>query len=169
MRARKPFLHGARLVTVAAAIFCGQLIASDEREPALNFWAKTLDGETFTNELLAGKVVLVQFWATWCHYCQSDQPAVDAIVHDFADKGLVVLAVDVGESKKKVKQYLAQSPRACKIVLTEDTNLAAVFEAKSYPYYVLIDREGKIAGTQNGAGGEDSLRQLLTKAGLEGE
>ena len=75
--------------------------------------------------------------------------------------------MDVSESKKKVKNYLTDSPRACKIVLTEDTNLAAMFAAKSYPLYVLIDREGNIVGTQNGAGGDAALRRLLKKVELE--
>jgi len=153
-------------VVIWAALVTAAALAIDSREAAPRFRAKTLEGEQFTNESLKGKVVLLQFWTTWCTYCRQDQPVVDAIVHDFADKGLVVLAVDVGESKKKVKQFLEGSPRACKIVLTEDTNLAAIFAANSYPVYVLIDREGKIAGTQRGAAGEDALRRLLEKAGL---
>ena len=134
------------------------------REAAPKFHVKTMDGEKFNNESLKGKVVLLQFWATWCKFCRGDQDAVDRITHEFADRGLIVLAVDVNESKKKVQKYLDQSPRACKIVLTEDTNLAAMFAAKSYPLYVLIDKDGNIAGTQNGAAGEDALRSLIKKA-----
>ena len=133
------------------------------------FSAKTMDGERFTNESLKGKVVLVQFWATWCQYCRREQPMVDDITKEFADKGLVVLAVDVGESRKKVKKYLDESPRACRIVLNEDTNLPALYAATAYPMYVAIDREGNVAGIQRGAGGENALRRLLSKAGLESE
>ena len=147
----------------------GILAAIDTREPAVRFKAKSIDGEQFSNELVAGKVVLVQFWATWCQYCRADQPSVDALAKEFESKGLVVLGVDVGESKKKVKQFLEKNPRAGKVILTEDTNLAAWYAAKSYPYYVLIDRNGKIAGTQKGAAGEGSLRRLLSKAGLDSE
>ena len=57
-------------------------------------------------------------------------------------------------------------PRACKVILTDDTNLAALYEAKSFPLYVVIDRDGNVAGTQKGAGGARSLRSLLSKAGL---
>lgn len=92
---------------------------------------------------------------------------MDAIASEFRDRGLVVLAVDVGESPKKVKKYLDETPRACKIVLTEDTNLAAMFVAKAYPLYVLIDRDGHIVGKQSGAGGADALRNLLRKAQLD--
>ncbi len=169
MSVSKPLFLRAALA-VSAFVFIAVLVtAIDTRQSAPAFRAKTLDGEQFTNESLKGKVVLVQFWATWCRFCRRDQPAVDAIVHDFESQGLVVLAVNVGESKSKVKQYLRDSPRACSIVLTEDTNLAALFAAHAYPLYVLIDRDGKIAGTQRGAAGEDALRQLLTRAGLKSE
>ena len=50
--------------------------------------------------------------------------------------------------------------------MMEDTNLAAMYQANVYPIYVVIDREGNIAGTQRGAGGEDALRALVAKAGL---
>jgi len=132
-----------------------------------NFTATTLDGQRFTNNTVKGKVVLLQFWATWCQYCRRDQEAVDTIGREFAGKGLLVLAVNAGETRKKVKEYLTHSPRAVPIVLMENTNLAALFAAKSYPLYVLVDSDGKIAGELRGAGGEEALRQLLRKAGLE--
>ena len=156
-------------ILAAAAVCCGALLAIGSREPAPKFHVKTLDGEVFTNESLKGKVVLLQFWTTWCPYCRKEQDAVETVVHDFAARGLVVLAVNVGEAKKKVKQYLADAPRTCKVVLTDDTNLAAMFAAKSYPLYVLIDRDGNIAGQQDGAAGERALRGLLAEAGLDSE
>jgi thiol-disulfide isomerase/thioredoxin len=162
---RAPVTHLAAI----AAFCCGALLAIGSREPAPAFRARTLDGEEFNNESLKGKVVLLQFWTTWCPYCRKDQDAVEALVRDFDASGLVVLAVNVGESKKKVKQYLADSPRTCKIVLTADTNLAALYAATSYPLYVLIDRDGNIAGQQDGAAGEAALRRLLAKAGLRSE
>jgi thiol-disulfide isomerase/thioredoxin len=156
-------------ILAAAAVCCGALLAIGSREPAPQFHAKALDGEVFTNESVKGKVVLLQFWTTWCPYCRKEQDSVEALVHDFTARGLVVLAVNVGESKKKVKQYLADSPRSCKIVLTDDTNLAALYAAKSYPLYVLIDRDGNLASQQDGAAGEGALRDLLARAGLDAE
>ncbi len=131
---------------------------------APQFTAQTLDGETFTSRSLSGNVVLLQFWTTWCQYCRHDQPAVDDIERAFANKGLIVLAVNVGESDAVVRKYLAANPRSCPVVLND--GLAAQFGAHGFPYYVVIDREGNIAGTQSGSGGEASLRQLLRQAGL---
>lgn len=153
------------LIFVSLAV-SGSLSGINTRQAAPKFVAKSMDGERFTNENLKGQVVLLQFWTTWCRYCRGDQDAVESIANDFAGKGLTILAVNVGESKKKVNQYLASSPRSCKIVLAEDTNLAAIFVANSYPLYVVIDREGKVVDIQRGAGGEESLRDLLKKAGL---
>ena len=142
------------------------VLATFRPDPPPKFALKTIDGSRFSNESLKGKVVLLQFWTTWGQFCRGDQPAVDKVMHDYADKGLVVLAVNVGEPRETVRQYLAESPRTCDIVLNTDTNLPATFHARSFPLYVLIDREGRVAGKQHGAGGEDALRQLLQKAGL---
>lgn len=154
--------------SMLAAWLLGGSIASAidaPREPAPRFYAKSLDGEKFTNDSIKDKVVLIQFWTTWCRYCRKDQPAVDELANEFGDR-LVVLAVNMGESKRKVREYLEGSPRACKIILAEDTNLAAALGADSFPKYVVIDRRGGIAGVQDGAGGVEPLRDLVNKAGL---
>jgi thiol-disulfide isomerase/thioredoxin len=144
-----------------------EIVVEDEREPAPRFHAKSLDGEQFTNDSVKGKVVLLQFWTTWCPYCKSEESLVNNLTTEYAGQGLVVIAVDVAESKKVVQQYLKDHPRKCRIVMTGDTNLAAMYAAKSYPIYVVLDRDGKIVDTQRGAGGERSLRRLLSRAGLE--
>lgn len=144
----------------------GIVLGLDHSDPAPNFHAKTLDGETLNNESIRGKTVLFQFWATWCPYCKRDMPALEHISQEFGPQGLVVYGVDVGESKKKVKRYLGESPRSSKVILMDDTNLAAIFEARAFPLYVLIDRKGNLAGRQEGAGGEGALRHLLRKAAL---
>lgn len=138
----------------------------DKIEPAPRFNAKTVDGEKFDNASIKGKVVLLEFWTTWCHFCAEEAPLVEKLSTEFKDKGLTVLAVNVGESKKTVKKYLEQHPRTCRVVLTEDTNLAAMYQATVYPIYVVIDREGNIVTTQRGAGGERLLRANLARAGI---
>lgn len=157
------------LAAVLALTAVLALAGSKPREPAPRFTAKTMSGESFNNESLKGKVTLLQFWTTWCQVCAGEQELVDQIDKEFAPKGLVVLAVDVGESKKTVKKYLEKNPRTVRIVLTDDTNLAAMYAATAYPIYVVIDREGNIAAMQRGGSGEYGLRRLLARAGLESE
>ena len=157
------------LATVVLLTSTLTFAADEEGQPAPRFHAKTTTGESFTNDSVKGKVVLLQFWTTWCPYCKKEQSLVDSIDREFAGKGVIVLAIDVAESKKKVRQYLQDSPRSCRVVLTEDTNLAAMYQANSYPIYVVIDRDGNIAAEQRGAGGERSLRRMLRKAGVEAD
>jgi thiol-disulfide isomerase/thioredoxin len=109
---------------------------------------------------------LIQFWTTWCGYCRRDQPFIEQLTVDYPESKLVVLAVSVGESRQKIKDYLATSPRRSKIIANEDTNLPAAFGASGFPAYIVLDAKGRIAGRQDGAGG-DSIRDLLRKAGLE--
>jgi len=138
------------------------------KEPAPRFNATTTSGEKFNNASIKGKVVLLEFWTTWCTYCEAERPFVERLNEEFGNKGLIILAVNVGEPKKLVKKYMEEHPRKTRIVLTGDTNLAAMYAAKSYPIYVVIDREGNIAGKQDGAGGESALRELVASGGLEG-
>ena len=158
----------ARLLLFSVLLF-GVLAAfgaSNGKESAPRFHAKTLDGQNFTNDSTKGKVVLFEFWTTWCPYCVGEAPFVDQVSQEFKSKGLIVLAVNVGESKKTVIKYLEEHPRACSIVLMEDTNLAAMYAATVYPIYVLVDRDGYVVGTQRGAAGERALRRLLMRAGI---
>jgi thiol-disulfide isomerase/thioredoxin len=159
-------MRGALSIALMFAVLCA-LASPKDKEAAPRFNAVTTTGEKFTNDSIKGKVTLLEFWTTWCGYCAEEAAFVDKIGHELADKGLILLAIDVGESKKTVKKYLEQHPRNCKIVMMEDTNLAAMYQANVYPIYVVIDRDGFIVGTQRGAGGEDALRRLIARAGLE--
>ena len=156
-------LFGILLLSLCAS-------AGDETgQPAPRFRAKTTTGEQFNNESIKGKVVLFEFWTTWCKYCEAEAELVDDIAKEFSGKGLIVLAVDVLEPDQKVKKYLAEHPRAVPIVLTKDTNLAAMYNAQVYPIYVVIDRDGNIAAEQRGSAGERGLRRMLRRAGLEAQ
>jgi cytochrome c biogenesis protein CcmG/thiol:disulfide interchange protein DsbE len=165
----RPRNVASRLVSACFLLLAalGAFAADETGQPAPRFRAKTTAGDQFNNASVKGKVVLFEFWTTWCKYCEAEASMVDDVAKEFADKGLIVLAVDVLEPDQKVKKYLAEHPRSVPIVLTKDTNLAAMYNAQSYPIYVVIDREGNIAAEQRGAAGEGALRRLLKRAGLE--
>ena len=168
MAAPFPPVRFLALVTVVLIALCA--FADDETgQPAPRFHAKTTTGEQFNNESIKGKVVLFEFWTTWCKYCEEEASLVDGVAKEFSGKGLIVLAVDVLEPDQKVKKYLAEHPRTVPIVLTKDTNLAAMYNAQVYPIYVVIDRDGNIAGEQRGSAGERGLRRMLRGAGMTSE
>ncbi len=156
-------------VIILCALIVGLLCPvakAQKREPAPKFTATTMDGEKFTNASVKGKVVLLEFWTTWCGYCLAEAPFVEKIHREYDESGLIVLTINVGESKNTVKKYLEKHPKLSHVVLMSDTNLAAMFQANAYPIYVVIDKDGNIAATQRGAAGEDSLRDMLELAGL---
>lgn len=165
MKHQKTMFRAALPCALLFAAVCA-FAAPQTKERAPRFNAKTTTGETFTNQSIKGKVVLLEFWTTWCPYCLDEASYVDRINKEYADKGLLVLTINVGESKKTVKKFLDQHPRSTRIILTEDTNLAAMYEAVEYPIYVVIDKDGNIAATQRGAAGERALRDLLATAGI---
>lgn len=148
------------------AVFCGVAVA-DIGAQVPQFSAQSLDGQRFNDVSIRGRVVLLEFWATWCPHCRSDQAAVNDIAHRFSGEGLVVLAVDVGESEKTVRKFLQAHPASYAVALDEDKSLSARFGKHGYPFYVAIDRDGFIAGTQEGAAGEDALVSMLSLAGLD--
>ena len=153
------------IIVVSASLALAQ--RDETGQPAPRFRAKTTTGEQFNNESIKGKIVLFEFWTTWCKYCEEEAQLVDDIAKEFNGKDLIVLAVDVLEPDKTVKSYLLQHPRSVPIVLTKDTYLAAMYNAKVYPIYVVVDRDGNIAGEQRGAAGDRGLRRMLRNAGLE--
>ncbi len=134
-------------------------------EDTPDFRGTTLKGEKFTKSSLKGTPVLIQFWATWCGFCRRDQPAVDALVEEYGDR-LTVLAVSVNESEQVVRNYLANSPRKGRIVLGGSTNLPAIFGAKAFPHYVLLDGDSRLKADVEGGIGDAGLHQLLKRVNL---
>jgi thiol-disulfide isomerase/thioredoxin len=138
------------------------------REDMPKFRAKSITGELFDKDALHGKKVLIQLWATWCGYCRREEAVVEALAKEFAAQGLIVLAVNVGESRKKVEAYLKTNERPhSKIILNEDSNLPAMIGPRGFPFYVVLDEAGKVAEVQAGSGGEPALRAMLEEVGLK--
>jgi len=165
---RRRILSAIVLTIVASAsIAVAQRDATGQ--PAPRFRAKTNAGDQFNNDCIKGKVVLFEFWTTWCRYCEEEAQLVDEIAKEYKSKDLIVLAVNVLEPDQRVKKYVVEHPRTVPIVLTKDTNLAAMYNAQVYPIYVVVDRDVNIAGEQRGAAGERGLRRMLRRAGLESE
>jgi thiol-disulfide isomerase/thioredoxin len=167
MSTRRSLLPLFVLLVLAGSAFAQS--RDETGQPAPRFRAKTTTGEQYNNDSIKGKVVLFEFWTTWCKYCEDEARLVDDIAQEFKSKDLIVLAVDVLEPDQRVKKYLADHPRSVPIVLTKDTNLAAMYNAQVYPIYVVVDRDGNIAGEQRGAAGDRGIRRMLRRAGLESD
>jgi len=111
-----------------------------------------------------GKVVLLDFWTSWCGPCKRESPIIEKLHKEFRAHGLVVLGVNVGENKEAVdKAHLAYPS----LQLDADDEALKTLAVNAYPTLVLIDRTGKVAFYDIGAKSEASLRAALAKTGIK--
>jgi thiol:disulfide interchange protein DsbD len=103
----------------------------------------TLEGVPLDAAQLDGKVVVVNFWATWCVPCIGELPAFNKVHRDFASQGVAVIGIDMGdEGAAKVRHFLQKHPIHYTVGLGGDA-LAAKYKLESYPVTVVFDRTGK--------------------------
>jgi thiol-disulfide isomerase/thioredoxin len=111
-----------------------------------------------------GKVVLLDFWTSWCGPCKRQQPIIEKLSKEFRSKGLVVLGVNVGEDKETVDKVHLSYPS---LQLDENDEVLKSLAVHAYPTLVLIDRTGKVALYDIGQKSEASLRAVLAKTGIK--
>ena len=110
-----------------------------------------------------GKLVLLNFWATWCGPCREEMPLLDATHEKFADKGLLVVGVAIDDSDA-VRDFLKDYPIRYPILLAgddEDASLRYGDTRSVLPYSVLIGRDGRLLAQRAGYFSEDSLGDWL--------
>lgn len=136
--------------------------------PAIDL--KALDGSAFQLSSCKGKIVILDFWASWCGPCLQVMPQVDRVAHEFADQGVVLYAVNLEESADKVKAALERLKLSTTVLLDKDGRVAEKYGATSIPQTVIIDREGKVARLYVGGNSrfDEQLRTAL-KSVLAGE
>jgi thiol-disulfide isomerase/thioredoxin len=139
-------------------------------KPAPDFTLDLLGGKSFHLADAKGKVVLLDFWATWCGPCLQAMPQVEAVAEEFKDKGVVLVAVNLQEEPKQISAMLERHKMHPTVALDRDGGVAQKYEANAIPQTVIIDKEGKVARLFVGGGPHlgDQLREAL-KAVLEGK
>ncbi len=110
-----------------------------------------------------GKVVVLDFWATWCGPCLQTMPLVDKVVHEFDGQDVQLIAVNLEESAKTITATLERHKMNVTVALDQDGVAATKYQATAIPQTVIIDREGKVARLFVGGGPKlaDQLRDAL--------
>jgi len=111
---------------------------------AEDFQLADLDGKTQTLSQYRGKIVLVNFWATWCKPCTTEMPAMQTIYNKLRDKGFVVLAVNELEDDAKVREHIKQYGHTFPVLMDHDNKVANQFGVFGLPVSVFIDQEGRV-------------------------
>ncbi|MBV9241073.1 MAG: TlpA family protein disulfide reductase [Acidobacteria bacterium] len=142
-----------------------KLEADDAARAKADFTLTDLQGKTWTLRELKGKVVLVNFWATWCSPCRKEMPDLDALYKRFKDQGLVILAID-DEEIAKVSPFLKQNPVAYTVLLDPGRKVNDLYRIDGIPKSFIYDREGKLVAESIDMRTQKQFLALLAKAGL---
>jgi thiol-disulfide isomerase/thioredoxin len=92
----------------------------------------------------AGKVLYVDFWASWCAPCRLSFPFMQSLDSRFRDLGLEVIAIDVGEDRAKAEAFLKESGATFAVVFDPEGKLASAYELQGMPTTLLFDRSGRL-------------------------
>ncbi len=137
-------------------------------QPAPPFEVPDLEGNTVSLASYLGKnVVVLDFWATWCGPCVAALPEINAVANSFKDRGVVFYAVNIGEEKQAVVDFLKEQKLDVPVALDQKSTVAGLYRASAIPQTVLIGKDGKIQVVHVGFGGNmkdqltDELEQLL--------
>ena len=144
-----------------------KLEADDARRQQAGFTLTDLQGKSWTLKDLKGKVVLVNFWATWCPPCQKEMPDLEALYKRFQDQGFVILAISEDEETDKVKPFITERKISYPILLDPGQKVNNLFQVDGIPKSFVYDREGKLVAQSIDMRTRSQFLEMLAQAGLQ--
>jgi peroxiredoxin len=147
------------IVVMALAAGCTDKGAQPGSPVAPDFTLQDMSGKTVKLSDQRGKVVLLEFWATWCPPCRAAVPGLEQLHNAYKDKGLVVLAVSMDEGGwDEVKSFVAEK-HITYTVLKGTSTVAEQYQVRSIPMTLILNKEGKISGRYLGMGSDEDLEK----------
>ena len=110
--------------------------------PALEL--SDLAGRTHKLADYRGKVVLVNFWATWCEPCREEMPSIERLRASLEGRPFAVLAVNLAEPESRIRKFLDTMPLGFAVLLDRDAKVARAWQAKMLPATYVVDRDGMV-------------------------
>ena len=135
--------------------------------PAPDFSLHAMSGPNMRLKDQRGRVVMVNFWATWCAPCRQEMPHLNHLYQKYRSSGFVLLGVNVDEDSSKAADVVAKLGITFPVLLDADKRVSKLYDLSTMPSTVLIDRDGKVRYVHRGylAGYEDAyekqIRELL--------
>ncbi len=144
-----------------------QKLESDDRSRQhADLTLADLSGMQWNLRALAGKVVLVNFWATWCPPCRKELPDLEALYQRFRSRGLVILAVS-DEDAAKVQPFVAEHKLTYPVLLDPGRKVNGLFQVEGIPKSFVYDRDGKLVAEAIDMRTQRQFLEMLKRAGLE--
>lgn len=141
-------------------------------DPAPGFSALDLSNQTVSlSDYRNKKVVLLDFWATWCGPCRMEMVDLQALQDKFKDRNFEILSVNQGEDASQIRPFMSRKKYGFHVLLDSNQQVADKYGVKGIPTLVLVDKEGVIQWLQVGYGEDDSelehkIESLTTKFNL---
>ena len=130
-------------------------------------------GPAFAGELdlekYAGRVVYLDFWASWCTPCKQSFPFMNELKAEFEEQGLAVVSVNIDQYLEDAANFLKQTPADFEVIYDPESRIFSEFAIRAMPTCLLFDRNGKLVGTHVGFKEQDvnelrlSIQALLAK------
>jgi peroxiredoxin len=143
-----------------------ELEADDQKRDQADFSLTDLEGKTWSRKSLQGKVVLVNFWATWCPPCRKEMPDLDSLYRQFQKQGLVILAIS-DEDVAKVKPFIAEYGFSYTVLLDPGRKVNTLFHVMGIPKTFIYDRSGKLVAESIDMRTRQQFLGMLAQSGLE--
>ena len=128
-------------------------VAPAQAQQAPDFTLRNLENQEVSLSELRGKVVLINFWATWCGPCQVEMPHLQRMHEELGEQGLTILAISVDEARtsSRVKPHIKSKGFTFPVLMDTNTEVVTQYNPqKTLPYTVLVDREGSIVWRHSG-------------------
>jgi peroxiredoxin len=148
----------------AAAV--AKLEADDVKRQNADFTLSDLQGKAWHLRDLRGKVVLLNFWATWCPPCRKEMPDLETLFNKFKDQGFVVLAIS-DEEAAKVSPFLAERNISYPVMLDPGRKVNELFQVEGIPKSFVYDRGGKLVAQSIDMRTQRQFLEMLAQAGLQ--
>jgi peroxiredoxin len=143
-----------------------RLEGNDKKREHLDFTLKDLSGKTWTFSELRGKVVLVNFWATWCPPCRKEMPDLETLYTRFGSKGFVVLGIS-DEETAEVEPFIRDHKISFPVLLDPSRKVNELFVVQGIPKSFVYDRQGKLVAQSIDMRTQKQFLEMLEKAGLQ--
>lgn len=141
----KQFLRSAALVLVVLMLTVGSGFAIQANKKAPDFTLEDMQGNKVSLSDFKGKVVVVNFWATWCPPCIEEMPSMEKLHQKFKGDDFVLLAVNAEEnSRPLVERFLKKNPYTFPVLLDQDAKVQQMYGVYRFPETIIINRQGEI-------------------------
>ncbi len=127
------------------------LAALTQPQPMAPFTLSTIEGSQYDSASLSGKVVLLNFWATWCPPCVEELPSLNRLQQHYGGSDLRVVSIDFRETPEEMKTFLQRTPVEFPVLMDQDGKVSLSWRVFSFPSSFIIDRTGHIRYSANRA------------------